>query len=255
MISDNTPYTTPELEVRELGPLDPPVHNAKAKHSPPPETPLPVPPLRATAAAPLDASAKKTAQSTGASDSEQKLQQPASSPMLLSRKSTILNTAPRVPSTLRKVVDVGSTEAKAEDGDKASALGIQHAASSAIHNEQAASGRTPPQSTSSLPPLLSPRMSTPALRKNLNEPTIMNLVDRSNTDSSSLPHPHDFEGYPLRPRPRSLNTLSGMSCRLSIITVDQEYEEFSYKKNAQQPVRPSLVRGWIRRLGGKVKVG
>ncbi|KAJ2910139.1 hypothetical protein GGI21_001174 [Coemansia aciculifera] len=59
--------------------------------------------------------------------------------------------------------------------------------------------------------------------------------------------------YTPKPRPHSLNTLSSVSCRLSIVTLDQEYQEYSYKKNAQVAVRPSAVRGLMKLFRGKVK--
>ncbi|KAJ1938660.1 hypothetical protein FBU59_004372, partial [Linderina macrospora] len=111
-MASETPYSTPELEVSELPPMDQPVHNALSLQcSPPPEAPLPIVPDEAVTAA---ASLKPAEQSppipaAPVTEHQQQSVATAASP-LMDRKSTLLKTAPRVPSTLRKVVDVRSVE-------------------------------------------------------------------------------------------------------------------------------------------------
>ncbi|KAJ1652481.1 hypothetical protein GGF38_005347, partial [Coemansia sp. RSA 25] len=98
---------------------------------------------------------------------------------------------------------------------------------------------------------LASQVSSPMLRRDSYGPTLMNLIDRPVDKSKCLPYPHTMDCYTPRPRPHSLNTLSSVSCRLSIVTLDQEYQEYSYKKKAHVAVRPSAVRGWVKLFRGK----
>ncbi|KAJ1877322.1 hypothetical protein H4R99_007336 [Coemansia sp. RSA 1722] len=179
--------------------------------------------------------------------------QPASSPRILNRKSLIIKTAPRVPSTLRKVVDATSPESSDNIGVS---LGQRPATALAANGANNANNASMPMwmLSSNSPPLpsLSSRVSSPVLRSDYSEPTLTNLIDRSST-TKCLPYPHTLDSYIPRQRPQSVNTVNSVSCRLSIITVDQEYTEYSYKKKKYVVVRPSKFRGWMRRFGGKVK--
>ncbi|KAJ2480339.1 hypothetical protein EV174_003757 [Coemansia sp. RSA 2320] len=96
-------------------------------------------------------------------------------------------------------------------------------------------------------------MSSPILRHDHYEPTLMHLIDKSDDKSPLVPYLQTIDSYTPKQRPHSLNTISSMSCRLSIVTVDQDYYEYSYKRNAPVAVRPSAVRGWMRTLSGRVK--
>ncbi|KAJ1957743.1 hypothetical protein EC988_000674 [Linderina pennispora] len=271
-MDSETPYSTPELEVKELPPMESPVHNAQAPRcSPPPEAPLLIiPGETATAAASLKPTEQGPLIPAVPATEKQQQQQPAVAAVspLMGRKSTLLKTAPRVPSTLRKVVDVRSVETL--NSQVGAAKDVRQPDEGAVHSEGDLSSQVPPStgvdaSTSeqiqrrppnvaaSLSPVLVTSASTPMLR-NLNEPTLMHLIDRSSDEDTVLPHPHQMmDGLHMRQRPHSLNTLNSSSCRLSIITIDQDYQEYSYKNNSQRVVRPSVIRGWMRRFGGKMK--
>ncbi|KAI7834659.1 hypothetical protein BX661DRAFT_195275 [Kickxella alabastrina] len=177
-------------------------------------------------------------------DADQSHQQrsPRSSlgPHTANRKSLIMKSAPRVPSTLRRVVDATDSDLK-DDADADNT------------NNYSTWRPVYPPGTPPLPPLPT-KHSSPLLRRDYSEPTLMNLVDKSTSSTKCLPYPHTLDSYIPRQRPHSLNTLSSMSCRLSIITSDVDYTEYSRKKKALVVVRPSKVRGWARMLSGKLKV-
>ncbi|KAJ2887955.1 hypothetical protein FB639_000973, partial [Coemansia asiatica] len=177
--------------------------------------------------------------------------QPAPNQRILNRKSLIMKTAPRVPSTLRRVVEVTSPESKDSIGVS---LEQRPATASTANGTGNASSMPVWMLSSDSPPLptLSTKISSPVLRSDYNEPTLTSLIDRS-ASTKCLPYPHTLDSYIPRQRPQSINTVNSVSCRLSIITVDQEYTEYSYKKKMHVVVRPSKFRGWMRRFGGRLK--
>ncbi|KAJ1859920.1 hypothetical protein LPJ73_001622 [Coemansia sp. RSA 2703] len=176
-------------------------------------------------------------------------------PKILNRKSLIMKSVPRVPSTLRKVVDVTSPDSSdnieemhAHSDERPATIYSTNSSTHSRTNEMwIHSPDTPPL------PALPASMSTPALRRYHEEPSLMNIIDRPANNVKCLPYPHTLDSYIPRPRPRSLNTVNSASCRLSIITTNVEYTEYSYQKKAHVVVRPSRVRGWARRFGGRVK--
>ncbi|KAJ2063999.1 hypothetical protein GGI17_001354 [Coemansia sp. S146] len=194
-------------------------------------------------------------------DSEQLPTQPKRNSLILLRKPAMSNTAPRVPSTLRLVVDVGAAvcpeDYVSDDSDNDDITAVANTSATAATT--ASSSMTPTRQLSivnTLQPIpLASQMPSPILRRdNSHGPMLANLIDKPVDRSKCLPYPHTMDCYTPRPRPHSLNTLSSVSCRLSIVTLDQEYQEYSFKKNAQVSVRPSAVRGWMKMFRGKVKV-
>ncbi|KAJ1723995.1 hypothetical protein LPJ53_001690 [Coemansia erecta] len=178
------------------------------------------------------------------------------SPKILNRKSLIMKSVPRVPSTLRKVVDVSSPDPRDNVEDEVYAHSGQRPTTVYSSNSSTHSGSngvwmhspdTPPL------PAIPASMSSPALRRYHDEPSLLNMIDRPANNVKCLPYPHTLDSYIPRPRPRSLNTVNSTSCRLSIITTNVEYTEYSHQKKAHVVVRPSRVRGWARRFGGRVK--
>ncbi|KAJ1805999.1 hypothetical protein LPJ56_005227, partial [Coemansia sp. RSA 2599] len=195
-----------------------------------------------------DAVFSAEAANTGNPSDELSQTQPSPSPRILNRKSLIIRTAPRVPSTLRKVVEATSPESKDSAGVPAGQRPATALAASGALN----AGMPMWMLSSDSPPLptLSTRISSPALRSDYSEPTLTSLIDRS-ASTKCLPYPHTLDSYIPRRRPQSVNTVNSVSCRLSIITVDQVYTEYSHKKKMHVVVRPSKFRGWMRRFGGR----
>ncbi|KAJ2727204.1 hypothetical protein GGI07_000088 [Coemansia sp. Benny D115] len=180
-------------------------------------------------------------------------------PQIINRKSIIMKSAPRVPSNLRMVVD--AIEADPDTGcDSASApenrpmtapgtaLGSEsHRASYTRLLSQAHSPDTSPL------PSLSSRVSSPIMRREYAEHSIMSLAGRSANSEICLPYPHTLDSYIPKQRPHSLNTINSTSCRLSLTAKDLEYTEYSYKTKTNVVVKPSMMRGWTRMVGGKIK--
>ncbi|KAJ1823266.1 hypothetical protein LPJ60_001696 [Coemansia sp. RSA 2675] len=192
-------------------------------------------------------------------DSGQLPTQSKRSSLILLRKPAMANTAPRVPSTLRLVVD-GGTAACPEDAvgddsddDVTAVANPSPTAIAAPDSSMPTAGRQPILNTVQ-PAALNSQMPSPFLRLNDSHgPALASLVNRPVDKSKCLPYPHTMDCYTPRPRPCSLNTHSRASCRLSMVTLDQEYQEFSFKKNARVSVRPSAMRGWMKMVRGKVK--
>ncbi|KAJ2451947.1 hypothetical protein EV183_003252 [Coemansia sp. RSA 2336] len=148
-------------------------------------------------------------------------------------KPTHINTMPRVPSALRQVVDTCESDHDVDSGRQ-----------------------KPPVSNSTLERNswnIDPAPQLPMLRKEFSEPILSQFANRSANNIKCLPYPHTLDSYSHRPRPRSINTVSGSSYRFSIVTTGEEYKEYSYKKGTDVVVRPSKVRGWFLKLGGKIK--
>ncbi|KAJ2135690.1 hypothetical protein IW136_004180 [Coemansia sp. RSA 678] len=133
---------------------------------------------------------------------------------------TLLKTAPRVPSTLRMVVDTedeSDTECNYDGGGQHRLLQTANYVAMRSNSEWYADPA----------PL-------PMLRKENSEPTLTRYVHR--------------------PRPCSASTAPPSPYRFSIVTTNQEYKEYSYKKGADIVVQPSMMRGWFLKLSGKIKV-
>ncbi|KAJ2816557.1 hypothetical protein FBU31_006533, partial [Coemansia sp. 'formosensis'] len=186
-------------------------------------------------------------------DSEQPSTPPKRNSLIFLRKPAMSNTAPRVPSTLRLVVDGGAAVSPEDYVSDENDDDITAAATDATTADSSMTPIIPLPIISTLQPTMavSPTPS-PILRQvNGHGPTLMSPIDKPVDRSKCLPYPHTMDCYTPRPRPHSLNTLSRVSCRLSIVTLDQEYQEYSFKKNAQVSVRPSAVRGWMKMFRGK----
>ncbi|KAJ2657207.1 hypothetical protein IWW48_004623 [Coemansia sp. RSA 1200] len=178
---------------------------------------------------------------------------PASSRSLNSHKSLVMSTTPRVPSNLRMVIAPEPQDADNEGRGREDSNGMydRNGETSGAWLEK------PYRRSTSLDPhqtfIQDKRLShSPMLRREWSEPMLAALSKRPASSIKCLPYPHTLDSYIQKQRPHSLNTLSNASCRLSIVTVDQEYKEYSYKKQADITVRPSMLRGWVRRFGGKL---
>ncbi|KAJ1768731.1 hypothetical protein IW140_001545 [Coemansia sp. RSA 1813] len=210
----------------------------------------------------MNNSATQQAVSTSATDMtvSSPLKEPSAQPSALSsalprplhsHKSLVMSTTPRVPSNLRMVVAPGLPDAETANAGHGNYINDKAPeTSSAQRNRLDRSGTT-------LDPNQLPLQDThvsysPMLRREWSEPVLTTYAKRPASSIKCLPYPHTLDSYIPKQRPRSLNTISNASCRLSIITVDQEYKEYSYKKQAEVAVHPSKLRGWIRKFGGKL---
>ncbi|KAJ2287105.1 hypothetical protein IW141_005024 [Coemansia sp. RSA 355] len=152
---------------------------------------------------------------------------------------TLLKTAPRVPSTLRMVVDTedeSDTECNYDGGGQHRLLQTANSVAMRSNSEWYADPA----------PL-------PMLRKENSEPTLTRFANRSANSINCLPYPHTLDSYVRRPRPCSASTAPPSPYRFSIVTTNQEYKEYSYKKGADIVVQPSMMRGWFLKLRGKIK--
>ncbi|KAJ1799434.1 hypothetical protein LPJ59_001830 [Coemansia sp. RSA 2399] len=161
---------------------------------------------------------------------------------LRGHKSLVMRTTPRIPSNLRMVVapelpdmDAGDTE-YINSIDK-NELGGNNTASG---SHQRSLQRTD----------ISPYL--PMLRREWSEPVLTSYAKRPASSIKCLPYPHTLDRYIPKQRPCSINTLSNASCRLSIVTVDQEYKRYSFKKQTEVAIHPSMFRGWMQKYGGKL---
>ncbi|KAI9504167.1 hypothetical protein GGI25_001291 [Coemansia spiralis] len=173
---------------------------------------------------------------------------------ILSRKSLIMSSTPRVPSNLRMVVAPASVDAEHDGAEYEKDTKVSGIAGSSSSSDGSRASEYTVQ-LSSLQTTFSQGVQmpqSPMLRREWSEPMLTNFVKRPASSIKCLPYPHTLDSYIPKQRPRSLNTLSNASCRLSIITVDRDYKEYSYKKQADVSMRPSKLRGWMRRFSGKI---
>ncbi|KAJ1733421.1 hypothetical protein LPJ61_001568 [Coemansia biformis] len=143
----------------------------------------------------------------------------------------LTRTAPRIPSTLRRAIDVADFPA---DGDFES--GPEHRSEGSRHTELAAATQR-------------------AVDDVHCQPARALSAGRPASDVGCQSYQLAIEGYALRPRPHSTSGMHGGSYRLSIVTANQEYKEFSHKTKADVVVQPSKLRGWLLRCAGQLKVG
>ncbi|KAJ2509637.1 hypothetical protein GGI11_005793 [Coemansia sp. RSA 2049] len=178
---------------------------------------------------------------------------PAPSRSLNSQKSLVMSATPRVPSNLRMVIAPEPQDSDNDGLEREYGNGMydRNGETSGAWLEKSYRRRTSLDPHQAL--LQDKRLShSPMLRREWSEPTLAALSKRPASSIKCLPYPHTLDSYIQKQRPHSINTLSNASCRLSIVTVDQEYKEYSYKKQADITVRPSMLRGWVRRFGGKI---
>ncbi|KAJ2300870.1 hypothetical protein IWW55_003864, partial [Coemansia sp. RSA 2706] len=133
-------------------------------------------------------------------------------------RSALMSTTPRVPSALRKVVDT-------KDESDTESAGEEYGRRRSLRIGSAAPTRGPGGWDADLALM-------PALRKEHSEPALTYLVNRPSSSVRCLPYPHTLDSYERRPRPSSVGAAPSAPYRFSIVTTNQAYTEYSYKKGA-----------------------
>ncbi|KAJ2747266.1 hypothetical protein GGI20_000691 [Coemansia sp. BCRC 34301] len=129
--------------------------------------------------------------------------------LILLRKPALSSTAPRVPSTLRIVVDGGAALCAegyvGGDSDDDTIDNITATANSSAVAITAADKSTAPTMPLAL------QMPSPIPRRESHGPALASLVGKPVDRSKCLPYPHTMDCYTPKPRPHSLSTISSYS--------------------------------------------